>query len=280
MAKKSNEPQAVRPEIQDTPTMLRFDREDSVTIGKSSVIGSRPEQQDAIITDNDLAYLQFGRMIAILCDGMGGMKGGNIASQLCTAHLYSEFQTVPDNMNIREFFSRALDKADMEVNSLRTETGKPMHSGTTLVSAVIIEGRMYLANVGDSHGYLIRGGKISQITEEHNLMSLLLEEVAQGNITMEEARRNPKREALTSFIGMGGLRYKQITDPPLELRSGDYIILCSDGLYRTVSNEEIKQVVVDAGVDVQGAADALTELALSKRKPKQDNTSVVVLLYQ
>ena len=78
---------------------------------------------------------------------------------------------------------------------------------------------------------------------------------------------------------MGGLRYKQI-DPPRELRSGDYIILCSDGLYRTVSNEEIKQVVVDAGVDVQGAADALTELALSKRKPKQDNTSVVVLLYQ
>lgn len=281
MAKKVKQLQAAPLEPQNIEqTIMRFDREDSVTVGKSSVIGSRKEQQDSIITDDDFAYIQNGQMIAILCDGMGGMNGGNIASQLCTAHLFSAFQSMPVGMDVCDFFESALDSADEEVNSLCTSDGSPMHAGTTLVSALIKEGFLYIANVGDSHGYLIREGEISQITEEHNFMKILLDEVAEGTMTLAQARRDPKREALISYIGMGGLRYKQITDPPLVMQSGDYIVLCSDGLYRSVSDEEIRQTVIDAGTDVQYAADSLTELALSKRKPRQDNTSVVVMLYR
>ena len=261
-------------------TLIIFDRTDRVTIGKSSVIGSRKEQQDTILTGMDYDYMQDGRIIAVLCDGMGGMQGGAMASQIAASNVYYGFRAMPEGMDIRDFFDDILTHVDQDVHSLRTDTGAPMHAGTTIVSAAITDGLLYLANVGDSHGYLIRDGKLNLITKEHNLMMLLLEQVARGEITMEEARRNPKREALVSYLGMGGLRYRQVPDPPLALRDGDYIVLCSDGLYRSVSGNEILDVILSCETDVQSAADQLTELAISKGNKNQDNTSVVVLMYK
>lgn len=261
-------------------TKIIFDRTDRVTIGKSSVIGSRKEQQDTIMTDVDYDYMSDGRAIAVLCDGMGGMQGGAIASQVAAANVFYGFHSMPEGQDIRKFYEDILTQVDMDVHSLRTSTGAPMRTGTTIVSAAITEGYLYIANVGDSHGYLIRDGQLNLITKEHNLMMLLLERVANGEMTLEEARQDPKREALVSYLGMGGLRYKQVTDPPLTLKDGDYVVLCSDGLYRSVSNAEIANVVLSRGTDVQGAADELTSLAISKGKRNQDNTSVVVLMYK
>lgn len=261
-------------------TKIIFDRTDRVTIGKSSVIGSRKEQQDTIMTDVDYDYMSEGRAIAVLCDGMGGMQGGAIASQVAAANVFYGFHSMPDGMDIRTFYDKILTQVDEDVNSLRTNTGAPMRAGTTIVSAAVTEGLLYVANVGDSHCYLIRDGQLNLITQEHNLMMLLLERVADGEMTLEEARQDPKREALVSYLGMGGLRYRQITNPPLTLHDGDFIVLCSDGLYRSLSNNEISEVVLSRGTDVQGAADELTNLALSKGKRNQDNTSVVVLMYK
>lgn len=265
---------------QEAVTKLLFDRDDSVTVGKCSLIGRRREQQDVIVSDQDFDYMETGHMIAVLCDGMGGMQGGAMASQICAGNLYHAFRTRPERVNICDFFEGILPKLDQEIFSLKDQNGERMHSGTTLVCVVLTEGLLYLCNVGDSHAYLIRDGKLNLITQEHNYLMLLLEDVADGKLSLEEAQRNPRKEALVSYIGMGGLKYKQITNPPLVMQHGDVVVLCSDGLYRALSEQELLQVVRSNGTDVQKAADQLAALAVEKGKKNQDNTSVVVLKYQ
>ena len=230
-----------------------------VVIGSSSVIGSRKEQQDTILTDKDYAYIQNKRVIATLCDGMGGLNGGAVASQISTAIIYQEFFKWQD------------------VDNLKNEDGSPMKAGTTLVSVIIKEAQLYWASVGDSHIYIIRNGEILCITEEHNYLKLLKEKVIRGEITEEEMNSNPQKEALISYIGMGGVKYIDINYKPFQLIEGDYIVLCSDGLYRTVEEEEMKSIIYSCGDDVNEAAKCLTDCAINKGKKNQDNTSVVVI---
>ncbi len=248
-----------------------------VVIGSSSVIGSRKEQQDTILTDKDYAYIQNKRVIATLCDGMGGLNGGAVASQISTAIIYQEFFKWQDVDNLPGFYTNVIPKIDDEVFSLKNEDGSPMKAGTTLVSVIIKEDQLYWASVGDSHIYIIRNGEILCITEEHNYLKLLKEKVIRGEITEEEMNSNPQKEALISYIGMGGVKYIDINYKPFQLIEGDYIVLCSDGLYRTVEEKEMKSIIYSCGDDVNEAAKCLTDCAINKGKKNQDNTSVVVI---
>lgn len=248
-----------------------------VVIGSSSVIGSRKEQQDAILADKDYAYIQNKRVIAVLCDGMGGLNGGAVASQISTAIIYQEFFKWQDTDKLPEFYMNVIPKIDEEISKLENEDGTMMKAGTTLVSVIIKDEELYWASVGDSHIYIIRDNKIFCITEEHNYLKLLKERVIRGEITEEEMNNNPQKEALISYIGMGGVKYIDINYKPFQLMEGDYIVLCSDGLYRTVEEEEMKEIIYSCGDDVNQAAVCLTDYAISKGKKNQDNTSVIVI---
>ena len=116
------------------------------------------------------------------------------------------------------------------------------------------------------------------VTTDHNYAMVLEQKVKKGLISAEEAKANPEREALVSYMGMGGLEYIDINPNPLELLDGDCILLCSDGLYRALSAEEIKSVI-DSFDDTQTVAEALTAAALAKGKRNQDNTTAVLLRY-
>lgn len=237
------------------------------------------EQQDVVLAEDDLCYTEHGRMLALLCDGMGGMQSGGVASQLAAESTFAAFRALPEEASVLAFLDEALTRADEAVSALHYADGRPLESGTTFLAVVIEDGKLYLANVGDSHCYLIRDGQLRLLSREHNLMALLLEDVANGELTLEEARSHPRRDALTSYIGMGGLRFRQLPDPPFPLRAGDEILLCSDGLYRSLSEREILETVLRAGRDVRSAADALTARAVGKELPDQDNTSALLLRY-
>ncbi|MCI8371747.1 MAG: serine/threonine-protein phosphatase [Lachnospiraceae bacterium] len=266
-------------EFDSEKTLLLEDNRQCIVIGSSSVIGSRSEQQDAILADKDYAYIQNKRVIAVLCDGMGGLNGGAAASQIASAVVYQEFLKWRDEGNLPGFFRDVIPKIDREVRLLENEDGTPMRAGTTLVSVIIQEDQLYWASVGDSHIYIIRDGKMLCITEEHNYMKLLREKVMRGEITEEEMYQNPQKEALISYIGMGGVRCVDLNYKPLQLLEDDYIVLCSDGLYRTVEEKEMKEIIYSSKDDVREAAVKLTDCALSKGKRNQDNTSVVVIKY-
>lgn len=249
----------------------------SVYIASSSVIGRRKEQQDSVKCDNEYDYKSKGRCICVLCDGMGGLSGGRQASQLCVNSLVAEFHKTNRNTSIPSFYRQIIPKLDKAVHSFKDKSGKPMKCGTTLVSCVIKDDELYWASVGDCHAYILRNNQLSLITREHNLGMLLEERAKRGELTYEQAESHPKKEALVSFIGLGRVPYMDLRVEPFKLSPGDFIIICSDGLYRSVTEYELKNTVLSYGRSVRQSAEALTERALSKNKPNQDNTSVIVV---
>ena len=271
----------IRNKNNELRTEMIIDSNRSICIGKSSVIGQRSEQQDAIMTDEDFSYIDKGAAIAVLCDGMGGLNGGAKASQLCVSTFMREFNSALKNdKDIPRFYKKAIALADADIADLRDDNGKLLNAGSTLVSVVVSDNNLYWASVGDSHIYVIRNDEILCITKEHNYFMILKEMVNRGELTAEEAKRDPRREALISYMGMGGVRHIDANSKPFQLIDGDYIVLCSDGLYRSVSDEEIRNVVCISCENTQLAAERLTDLAISKGKRNQDNTSAVVIYYQ
>lgn len=267
---------------EDVIFTLQLDNDEkNVYIGQSSVIGRRKEQQDAIKADNYYAYAESSRAIAVLCDGMGGLTGGANASALCSSIVYAGFHDLKVDVAIPEFYKSVIERADIAVKNMKGADGNAIvGAGTTLVSVIIDNGILYWASVGDSRIYIVRGDKIICITKDHNYLMILNERVKNGEITKEEADSNPQKEALVSYIGIGGVRYIDMNVKPVVLADGDKLVLCSDGLYRSLSDSEIKQIIIEYGNDVQAAAQALTDIAIGKNYRNQDNTSVVVVAYQ
>ena len=267
--------------MDDMHTMMLDELDKSVYIGTSSIMGRRNEQQDVIKSDSFYSYAENGKVISVLCDGMGGLVDGGKASALCSSIVYDTFHSDTKFPSIPIFYKSVIFRADEEVKTMKKDGETQMlGAGTTLASVVIDDDQLYWAAVGDSRIYIIRNNEILCITKDHNLLMLLNEKVKRGEITWEEADSNPKKEALISYIGIGGVRYVDMNSKGFKLLHGDYIVLCSDGLYRSLSENEIKQVVCDFGKETQQTAEALTNLALSKNLKNQDNTSVVVIGYQ
>lgn len=260
-------------------TIIIDENVSNITVGISSVIGRRKEQQDTIKTDDDYALIEHGKFIAVLCDGMGGLSGGQQASNLCADFIVESFHSVEKIDNIQEFYRVVIAESDRRILKLCDENGERLHAGTTLASVVIQGNTLHWASVGDSHIYLIRNGQIQCITNDHNYLMILQEKIEQGELTKEEAEEHPKKEALVSYVGMGGVKYIDINTKPFELINGDYIVICSDGLYRTVSEEDIKGIT--CGIeDAKDVAACLTEYAMRAEKSNQDNTSVIVIQYK
>lgn len=251
-------------------------------VGVSQNIGKRKSQQDAVaVSESDICTGFTDKWLGVLCDGMGGMNGGEKASAIgvqTTLKLFSDYRTQGD-FSIPRFYSALIDKIDYDVASLEDDNGRYLGAGTTFISVIIDNGCLYWASVGDSHIYIIRNNEIKMVVREHNYFMELLEMVSSGEITYEEACNDKSKDALTSYIGMGGVNLVEINEPPLSLMPGDIILLCSDGLYRSVTDQEIMQIVLDNKFDMNFAAQALTQYAMAKNNPHQDNTSVVIAKY-
>lgn len=132
-------------------------------------------------------------------------------------------------------------------------------------------------NIGDSRIYLVRDGKMLQLTHDQNYLTRLMEKVRSGEITEQEALSHPKREALISYCGIRELSMVEINLQPLQLKSGDVIVLCSDGLYRLLSRQEMIDVLQETAEDMNLAAFKLTAAATDKNFRGQDNTSVILI---
>lgn len=253
--------------------------EELVRIGSASDIGRRSYQQDAVKVAEDYMYQVSQKLIAVLCDGMGGLQGGERASQLSTQLLYQAFCDVNVEDHVPEFFHAMVDMVDRQVCALKDEHGNPLRAGTTLASVILLGRELYWVSVGDSRIYLLREGELIQLTVDHNFGMLLAEKVRNGQMSRQEAETHPKREALVSFIGVGGPQYIDNNDKPLLLEDEDCILICSDGLYRTLSPEEILRVVAACGNDMQEAAEDLIAAALAKGSRHQDNTTAIMIKY-
>ena len=241
--------------------MIRYD------IAYSSVIGERKEQQDSFEVRT-----REGVTFAVVCDGLGGHKGGALASRLAADMLTKSFEeSCPKD--IPSFFAENVRAINDAVYDIRCDDGSRMGAGTTMVCAVIDSGKLYRMSVGDSRIYLFRDGQLMQLTVDHNYLLVLDNGLASGRITQEEYDSEYyKGSSLISVLGMDELVRVDINTKPLELVGGDVLILMSDGLYKALDDDEIAQCLSG---DAQSCCDELMR-RIEKSKFPLDNTTFIV----
>lgn len=224
-----------------------------------SIAGQRPYQEDSVLAET----LSDGRLVVAVADGMGGHAAGEVASALALETLVAALE---DGTALDDAFV----KANHEVHEKAREPGK-QGMGTTLVAAVIEDGEYFVANVGDSRGYLLEAQGIRQITDDH---SFVAEAVKRGQ-SHDEAMRSPFRDALTRSIGTEA-RVDVDVFGPFPVRDDSALLLCSDGLYKTLSDEDLRRIYAGSG-SPRGAAQTLVNEALDNGS--DDNISVVIAEY-
>ena len=171
----------------------------------------------------------------------------------------------------------AIELTDDLVYSLKAPDGTPLGAGTTLAAVHIIADRMYWVSAGDSRIYVLRAGQMVQITTDHNYFFQLNEMLQNGEIDREQYRIEAQEgEALISYVGMGGLQWKDISRAPFVLRPKDTILICSDGLYRSVPDQLILASVC-AAENMENAASCIEQAIQEAAKPEQDNYTYILI---
>lgn len=178
--------------------------------------------------------LQASGGLFVLADGVGGAAYGEVASKYAAdLVLFEYFQNT--NQEIGERLVQAFLKANQDIHQYAEDSGRYTKMATTLVAASIQDNKLIIANVGDSRAYLLRGGKIKQLTRDH---SVVAEMVRNGEMSEEEAQVSSIRNRLSRSIG-GQREVTVDLFPPIPLEIGDRILLCSDGLSRYATAENL-----------------------------------------
>lgn len=248
-----------------------------VVPGNFQAVGDRHEQQDAFgFTDkDDAAFVAHGGVLAVVADGMGGMALGRQASQRAVSAVLQAYAEKSQAETIPAALARAIYAANADIVTLAEEADLEGNVGTTMVAAVIHDGHLDWVSVGDSHLYLCREGMLTQLSTDHVYATELDAAVREGRLSQAEAACHPERQSLTSYIGVSNLT--EIDVGTNELYVGDRLLLCSDGLYGTLSTAEM---VNELHGDPQRAAEMLIHQALAKQYAHQDNLTAVVMAWE
>lgn len=233
---------------------------------KTDIGKTRETNQDAF----DTGYFNDGTVWAVVCDGMGGVSGGQVASSLCIdktvnaiKRSYREDMTVN---NVKNMLVSAINAANSYVfdESLKDRELKGM--GTTIVAVVIINNIAVVAHVGDSRAYIVND-TIKQITKDHSYVQLLVDN---GKITLEEAENHPDKNIITRAIGIEG--FVDVDVDIVDINDEDILLLCTDGLNGYVRDDDILKTVKEYG---DSSTEKLVETA--NLNGGHDNITVVLI---
>ena len=231
----------------------------------------RPNNEDAFghfEPSNEDERLSTGWLF-VVADGMGGHRGGEIASSLAVESIKSKFCK-----DVGVSRSAALKVAVEEANRLILEEAISEPSltgmGTTCTAMAVHDGFAYFVHVGDSRAYVQRDGEFVQLTQDHSLVG---EMVRSGILSDEDARHHPKRNVITRSLGVQTAVAADTPFTPFKLEQNDVFVLCSDGLTSMISDAEIGDVV--NGKEPAASVEELVELA--NQRGGKDNITVVVV---
>ena len=236
------------------PVALRYAARSNVGLGSKS-------------RNEDSAYA--GPELLVLCDGMGGHAAGDVASSLVVGelvHLDGEAHGADDSLDILE---RAIEEANSRLADVMEVYPDSDGMGTTCIAMMRAGSKLAVANIGDSRAYLLRGGRLSQITKDHSFVQQLLDE---ERISDDEALHHPQRSLVTRVLT--GRPEDQPDLSLRELRDGDRLMICSDGLTDYVSQDTVAEILGEGSRTPGQVADALIQTAL--RASTRDNVTVIV----
>lgn len=236
-------------------------------------IGARQRQEDSFTFVNafdDEAVRKEGMLFAV-CDGMGGMKDGKVASETAVSYIRNEFANMNMSANIAAQMKNILLGASDAIENLLEGDG-----GSTAVVGLIYQNQLYYVSVGDSFLYLIRDGMIYRLNHEHNLCNqIFLECIRSGRFDPGEGRNDSESAALTHFLGMTGLEDIDGSFKPLPLKNGDVLLACSDGVGGTLDEDEILNSSYQG--DIMSMCNMLEQGIVNHNKLNQDNYTAIVV---
>lgn len=209
---------------------------------------------------------------AVVCDGMGGVNGGNVASSVAVQNIsqaiLSGYREGMDGAQIREMIASAISGANGTVHSLAGADASLAGMGTTVVVVILASGTAHVAHAGDSRAYLISHEAIRQLTTDH---SMVQEMVEKGDLTAQEAKTHPQKNIITRALGVEPSIRVDFSEIPVG--EGDRLLICTDGLTNYLDEDQIFRFSQELG------AQELTEklVALAKSAGGGDNITVVVL---
>lgn len=181
---------------------------------------------------------------AVVCDGMGGAAGGNIASALAVKvisdKINASYRPNMKDSSIKNMLDSALVAANIEVYDLADAKPELHGMGTTVVCAIVRNGYAYIAHAGDSRAYIFNGKELKQVTTDHSLVQDLVDK---GQITKQEAEKHPNKNLITRAIGVD--KSIDIDFDEVTLSDEEILILCTDGLSNYVSDDEMISEVND-----------------------------------
>jgi len=214
-----------------------------------------------------------GEGLFVVADGMGGHLAGEVASQMAVDRLDERLPVTKDNT--LEDLVDAITQANLEIYQGSIDDPDQAGMGTTVTALAIVsdphDGEAFaVANVGDSRGYVLRHGRLRQLTIDHSFVQEL---VAEGAITRDEARTHPRRNIVTRALGIEP--YVRVDSWTMPIIRGDRFVLCSDGLVDEITDEAITEAIKTHADDPEAAAQALVDAA--NDAGGRDNITVVVV---
>ena len=238
--------------------------------GKTDIGLIRNTNQDAF----RFGSFEDGAIWMVVCDGMGGANGGDVASDIAvksvSCELVSAYCAGMDTAALQGLLAATIGKANASIFAASQENKTLRGMGTTIVAAVVVNGSYYIAYAGDSRAYLVRQGISRQLTTDH---SMVPEMVDNGDLTEQEAKFHPHKNIITRVLGVNPdikVDYREAC-----LESGDILLLCTDGLTNYV-DEKIMGSECD-GKTLEEYCNALIESA--KNGGGGDNITVVAMRF-
>lgn len=238
-----------------------------------SVIGERKEQEDCF------GYKAGDKSLLLcVCDGMGGCKGGSMASRTAVETIVHTFEQSTPVSNPSVLLSELTSAANKAILSLHRNVDGVSNAGSTLVLIYIDKNLLYWSSVGDSRLYIWRKKEFIQITKDQNYHTVLKEKRSLGEISYEEYIGGQARgEELINYLGIGDLNLVDYNKEPLLLKSGDQLLICTDGLYRNLSDKEIFRIL-EAGNSAKITLQMIEFLVRKKRNSKRRDNMTVALI--
>jgi len=244
----------------------------ALNIGKCTLLGNyRENNEDA---DDVLQYPDL--TVCVVADGMGGQQAGEIASKQAVEVLPRELKKNLVNVNDQDRTKQLIREAVVQANAIIMDMAALdrdlTNMGTTVVMAVWRKGSntIYIASIGDSRAYLLRGSKLEQLTIDHSIAQALVEA---KTITAADARTHKYRNVLWKYLGS-----KEVGEGPdvkaLTVNVGDRLLLCTDGLTGFVPDDQLVSFIQEH-INIQDCADGLGQLALDAGS--KDNVSCIVI---
>ncbi len=225
-----------------------------LVVAKTDIGKVRSSNQDSY----NIGEFQSGVVWAVVCDGMGGANGGNIASATAVKMISDKITTCYyDGMSgnsIRNMLLSSIETANTCVYEMGQSNESLSGMGTTVVAAIVTGDTVYIAHAGDSRAYLFSNGGISQLTKDHSVVQFMVE---QGQITQDEARVHPRKNLITRALGVDSTLDIDFYEE--DFNKDDILMICTDGLTNFVDNELINKTFKES--DFGDFADKLVEIA-------------------